>query len=447
MRNKGYVILIAFLLAGGGISGGLSLLMPSKSEPAVESPADMRAETSPSAPPAPVSETKTSPAAAEPAQRSAQVEASNPVVPPQPSPESLIRAEPLAPLLIAASLGSEMQAGPPTPPAAESRSQMDALTPPADPVPPPAIAPQSASLGATGNPEVPLPRERPAELTAEATAIAADLFSTIKSPSSGPAQVFGFYSAGCIAGAQQLALQGRTWQVMRPSRNRSWGHPELIAFIERVAGDVAAHTHWPGILIGDMSQPRGGPLVAGHANHQIGLDVDIWLKPMPKEHYTPAQADSLPMVSVVATNNKELDKTVWQSADASFIKIAAEQPEVERIFVNPVIKKELCRIKTAMDESCMAKVRPWYAHDEHIHVRLKCPPGSPECREQESVPDGDGCGKALEHWFSPGILASQERLRTQAPVKRNVKLRALPSACFALLHAPAATNHIATSGH
>jgi penicillin-insensitive murein endopeptidase len=259
--------------------------------------------------------------------------------------------------------------------------------------------------------------------------------------------VVGFYSAGCIAGAQQLPLQGRYWQVMRPSRDRYWGHPELIAFIERVAHDVAAHTDWPGILIGDMAQPRGGPLPAGHASHQIGLDVDIWLKPMPKEPYTSAQTESVPMVSVVAADNKQLDKNVWQAQDATLIKIAAEQPEVERIFVNPAIKKELCRTQTAADASWMPKVRPWYGHDEHMHVRLKCPPGSSECREQPAVPDGDGCGKSLDHWFSKGILAIQERLRTQAPVNRMVKMRALPTACLAVLHAPAATNQIAAGGH
>jgi murein endopeptidase len=30
-----------------------------------------------------------------------------------------------------------------------------------------------------------------------------------------------------------------------------------------------------GLLIGDMSQPRDGPMLYGHSSHQIGLDVDI----------------------------------------------------------------------------------------------------------------------------------------------------------------------------
>jgi hypothetical protein len=34
-----------------------------------------------------------------------------------------------------------------------------------------------------------------------------------------------------------------------------------------------------GLYIGDISQPRGGPMTSGHASHQIGLDADIWMLP------------------------------------------------------------------------------------------------------------------------------------------------------------------------
>ena len=71
-----------------------------------------------------------------------------------------------------------------------------------------------------------------------------------------------------------------TWQVMRLSRNRNWGHPKLVAFLERLA-EKAKKVGWNGLLVGDMSQPRGGPMLTGHASHQVGLDADIWLTPMP----------------------------------------------------------------------------------------------------------------------------------------------------------------------
>ena len=92
---------------------------------------------------------------------------------------------------------------------------------------------------------------------------AKDLFVRQSTPAPLQARSIGFYSKGCLAGAVALPVNGRTWQVMRLSRNRNWGHPNLVAFLERLA-DQAPKTGWHGLLLGDMSQPRGGPLPAGH---------------------------------------------------------------------------------------------------------------------------------------------------------------------------------------
>ncbi len=94
-------------------------------------------------------------------------------------------------------------------------------------------------------------------------------------------QSIGFYAKGCLAGAVALPTDGPNWQVMRLSRNRRWGHPRMIALLEKLSHD-AARDGWPGLLVGDISQPRGGPMLTGHASHQVGLDADIWLTPMPK---------------------------------------------------------------------------------------------------------------------------------------------------------------------
>jgi penicillin-insensitive murein endopeptidase len=294
---------------------------------------------------------------------------------------------------------------------------------------------------------VPLPPERPSpEIIREQNLLAAPLFADVKLPSAGATRLVGFYSAGCMAGGQSLALQGPHWQVMRPSRNRYWGHSNLINFIERLAENVSKHTDWPGILVGDMAQPRGGPLPSGHASHQIGLDVDIWLHPMPAKPYTQVEADTVPMLSVVASDNKTLHSKFWQPADAAMIKMAAQDPNVERVFVNAVIKKELCRRKAASDDAWLPKVRPWYGHDDHMHVRLKCPADAPECREQDPIPDAEGCDKSLDQWLSKAHLAIEERLRTQPPSKRHVLMRDLPIACSAVLH-DVATSRVATGGH
>ena len=110
---------------------------------------------------------------------------------------------------------------------------------------------------------------------------AKELFGRKVLPAAMPTRVVGFYAKGCIAGAEALPINGETWQVMRLSRNRYWGHPDLVALVKRLADKAHKDAGWPGILVGDMSQPRGGPMLTGHASHQVGLDADIWLTPMP----------------------------------------------------------------------------------------------------------------------------------------------------------------------
>src|SRR5258708_22261345 len=109
---------------------------------------------------------------------------------------------------------------------------------------------------------------------------AKELFGRKAAPANLQARTIGFYSKGCLAGAVALPINGATWQVMRLSRNRNWGHPNLTAFLERLAAQ-APKTGWHGLLVGDMSQPRGGPMLTGHASHQVGLDAATRPPPLP----------------------------------------------------------------------------------------------------------------------------------------------------------------------
>ena len=110
---------------------------------------------------------------------------------------------------------------------------------------------------------------------------AKELFGRKVLPAAMPTRVHGFYAHGCIAGAEGLPINGDNWQVMRLSRNRYWGHPDLVALVRRLAAKARKDAGWHEILVGDMSQPRGGPMLTGHASHHVGLDADIWLTPMP----------------------------------------------------------------------------------------------------------------------------------------------------------------------
>ena len=264
---------------------------------------------------------------------------------------------------------------------------------------------------------------------------AKELFGRKPAPTPVAARTIGFYSHGCLAGAKALPVNGKTWQVMRLSRNRNWGHPSLVAFLERLANQ-APKTGWRGLLVGDMSQPRGGPMRTGHASHQVGLDADIWLTPMPGRELSRAEREEMSATMVVAEDRTDVDPKVWTPAHVAVIKAAAQDPVVSRIFVNPAIKRALCRDAGRSDRAWLAKVRPWWGHDYHFHVRIVCPADSPDCSPQEPVAADEGCsGADLDHWFTDAILHPKP---SPIPPQQKPPLRMadLPSACRQVLLAP-----------
>jgi len=263
---------------------------------------------------------------------------------------------------------------------------------------------------------------------------AKDLFGRKLVPTHEQSHVVGFYSNGCLAGGMALPLDGPAWQVMRESRNRNWGHPALIRFLETLAAKVHKAGTWNGLLVGDMSQPRGGPMPSGHASHQVGLDADIWLTPMPGRELTRVEREELSATNVVAQHRRDVDPSIWTPGHAAVIRAAAHNPEVERIFVNAAIKKALCR-ENDSDRSWMSKVRPYWGHDYHFHVRLRCPADSPECKPQPPPPPGDGCGNELDWWFTDAVLHPTPSLVPEKP-RPALTMAKLPPACRHVLAAP-----------
>ena len=257
------------------------------------------------------------------------------------------------------------------------------------------------------------------------------LFGNVAAPSADSSRSIGFYAKGCLAGAVALPIDGPNWQVMRLSRNRNWGEPQLVDYIRRLSADAAA-VGWPGLLVGDMSQPRGGPMKTGHASHQIGLDADIWAMPMPDRRLSAKEREEMSAVSLLIPGRLAVDPARWSDAYARLLKQAVSYPEVERIFVNPAIKQKLCET-AGRDRAWLRKLRPWPGHDSHFHVRLACPPGMAGCEHQAAVGPGDGCGAELAAWFKP---PPKPKPGPRPPVKPKpeVTLADLPAACAAVLH-------------
>jgi penicillin-insensitive murein endopeptidase len=226
-----------------------------------------------------------------------------------------------------------------------------------------------------------------------------------------------------------LPTEGAVWQAMRLSRNRNWGHPELIGFLAQFAGKVPAATGWPGLLVGDLAQPRGGPMKSGHASHQIGLDADIWLTPMPARVLSRQEREDMEPVNLVAADWNDIDPSRWTKAHLAVVRLAAMEPKVERIFVNPAIKKALCR-EAGADRAWLNRVRPAYGHNYHMHIRLACPAGEADCARQAPQPPGDGCGKDLDWWVT-------DEARKPKPTKPvpPLTMAQLPEACRQVLAA------------
>ena len=262
---------------------------------------------------------------------------------------------------------------------------------------------------------------------------AKDLFARKPTPAPLAARAIGTYIRGCLAGAVALPINGKTWQVMRLSRDRNWGHPDLIRFLERLADKVPKVAGWPGLLVGDIAQPRGGPMLTGHASHQIGLDADIWLTPMPDRELTRAEREEMSATMVVAADRKDVDPSVWTHGHMEVIKAAAQDPVVERIFVNAAIKKALCR-EAGSDRGWLHAVRPWWGHDYHFHVRIRCPADNPGCHGQPEPASGDGCGSELKWWFSEGVL--HPKPSPPGPTRKPMTMADLPAECRQVLTAP-----------
>src|SRR6266567_3051728 len=263
---------------------------------------------------------------------------------------------------------------------------------------------------------------------------AKELFGRKVLPAAMPTHVLGFYAHGCIAGAEGLPINGDTWQVMRLSRNRYWAHPDMVALVKRLSNKANKDAGWPGILVGDMSQPRGGPMFTGHASHQVGLDADIWLTPMPNRRLSRNEREETSAVMMVRADRLDIDPSVWTPSHLAVIRAAAQEPSVQRIFVNAAIKKALCREAKA-DRGWLHKVRPMYGHDYHFHIRIKCPPGG-GCESQPEPTASEGCKPAdLAYWFKDSIIHPKPPKEPPKP-KPPMTLAQLPAACRQVLAAP-----------
>jgi penicillin-insensitive murein endopeptidase len=238
---------------------------------------------------------------------------------------------------------------------------------------------------------------------AQAQQLANQLFGAKTAGSQQAPMPIGSYAKGCAAGLVELPETGPSWQAMRLSRGRNWGHPELVDFIVDLSR-TAQEIGWKGLYVGDMSQPRGGPMTSGHASHQIGLDVDIWQLPPKSLGLSRAEREKISSIPVRSADQRSVTKN-WTSRHQAVMRAAALDPRVDRIFVAAAVKIEMCKTATRKDKDWLQKIRPVAGHETHFHVRLKCPKGARLCETQkptvaELSKGGDGCDETLRWWVT-----------------------------------------------
>jgi len=254
-------------------------------------------------------------------------------------------------------------------------------------------------------------------------------WSAVASPSAGRTQTIGAYDAGCLAGAASLPLDGTGYAVVDMGKRRYFGHPRLISFV-RELGAKLENANGTTMLVGDMAQPRGGPMSSGHVSHQGGLDVDISYQ-LERPGLSPAERDLIAKVSVVDPNTDQLLPNLWNDRQVALLRMAASDPRVARVFVAAAVKRDLCRQAGAgIQRRWLHVVHPWPHHEDHLHVRLHCPPDSPTCIEQPPPSADDGCSPIT----LATALARDRAERLRPPPRPN---RHLPAACATVYQAPA----------
>lgn len=217
-------------------------------------------------------------------------------------------------------------------------------------------------------------------------------------PAPGPLHIIGGPdTGGCVAGAVSLPAEGPGFQTIHLDRSAFWGAPGTISHLE-LFGREAQAAGLPTLLVEDISRIRGGPMPGGHVSHQIGLDADVGLDMRPRPPLSPLERNTFALRSVVQKDGRDIDPFAWSPGSMTLLHIAAGLPDVDRILVNPAIKRQLCN-EVAGDRSWLHVIRPWYGHAAHMHIRFRCPRGQPDCAQAPPPPAGDGCDPTLQWWF------------------------------------------------
>ena len=172
-------------------------------------------------------------------------------------------------------------------------------------------------------------------------------------------------------------------------------------------------------------------MLSGHRSHQLGLDVDIWMLPADNLRLSQRARENISSISMRRQQGAFVNSD-WTRAHHEILKAAAKDRRVARIFVFPGAKVQMCKDETG-NRAWLRKIRPWWGHHYHFHVRLSCPKGATGCENQAPPPAGDGCADAQE-WVNNILNPPPPDPNAPPPrPRRELVLADLPQQCSAIL--------------
>ncbi len=182
-------------------------------------------------------------------------------------------------------------------------------------------------------------------------------------------------------------------EIKRGSGAHSYGHPSLVLMLDRSARQVAqASRPRVKMLVGDLSARGGGPL-AGHASHQSGRDADVGFyvtdargRPKLLDHFVAFDraGRAKDKSGLVFDDHRNwLLVQAWMKDDRAgishvFVSAPLRQRLLQHAESSPKLRKYVERAAAFLKQPEDAA-----AHDDHFHVRIRCPDGQAEiCSEQ-----------------------------------------------------------------
>jgi len=188
-----------------------------------------------------------------------------------------------------------------------------------------------------------------------------------------------------------LPADGPNWQAMRPSRNRAWGLPVLIQLMRSASGKLPA-AGWAGLLVGDIAQPRGGPMLTGQARirsarcrHLADADAAAPVEPRRARRDAGDQWSSQRMAMI----------SMRRPGRCQHRRVPRRSPRAWGRTHIPSTRRSAarCAARLVPTGTGWTKIRAWWGHNYISTFASPVRTAQAECRSQALPPPGEGCGK------------------------------------------------------